>query len=466
MGGFFGVVSNKSCVSDLFYGTDYHSHLGTQRGGMAVKNGTGIQRVIHDITNSQFRSKFSDDVVRMDGTLGIGVISDYEDQPLLIGSHLGTYAIVTVGRISNIDELATSAFKKRTTHFSEMSGGEINPTELVATLINQESSFTEGIAKAQECIKGSCSMLLLTEEGIYAARDRLGRTPVILGEHENALAVSFESCALHSLGYEVTRYLGPGEIIRMEAGHWEQEKKPGAAMQICAFLWVYYGYPASSYEDINAECARNRCGAALARREKLDLDYVAGIPDSGIAHALGYASESGIPYRRPFVKYTPTWPRSFMPQNQSVRDLVARMKLIPIKELIDGRKLLFCDDSIVRGTQLKDTLQRLYVRGAKEVHMRVACPPLMYGCPYLNFSRSKSEMDLAARRAVKELEGQTEEKMSVYREYGSEAYERMVERIRERLGLSTLSYQKLDDLVAAIGLPKEKLCTYCWDGEQ
>ncbi len=464
MGGFFGVASKDDCSLDLFYGTDYHSHLGTMRGGLAVWKGNGFARHIHDITNAQFRSKFAEDIARMRGALGIGVISDYEDQPLIVGSHLGVYALVTVGVVKNADELAKKAFSKRTTHFSEMSNGEINPTELVATLINQEPTFEAGIARAQEAVEGSCSILLLTADGIYAARDRLGRTPVIVGAKPDGHAVTLETCAFPHLGYEVKQWLGPGEIVYITADGVEQKRPPNDRMQICSFLWVYYGYPASSYEGLNVEQVRNRCGAALARRDDVEVDVIAGIPDSGTGHAIGYAAEAGIPYRRPYVKYTPTWPRSFMPQNQGARDLVARMKLIPIREIIQGTRVLFVEDSIVRGTQLKDSIERLYDCGAREVHMRPACPPLVYGCKFLNFSRSRSELDLAARRAIDELEGRSDKHLQDYATTGSDRHCAMVETIRKRLGLTTLKYQRLDDLVAAIGLPKEKLCTYCWDG--
>ncbi len=466
MGGFFGVVACDDCVEDLFYGTDYHSHLGTRRGGLATLNDGEITRFIHNIENAQFRSKFEDDVTKLKGRMGVGVISDYEDQPLIVGSHLGTYAIVTVGKITNADELTRQAFAKRATHFSEMSGGEVNPTELVATLINQASSFTEGLRSAQEAIEGSCSILLLTSEGVYAARDMLGRTPVVIARRDGALAATLETCSLPNLDYEIDRYLGPGEIVLITLDGIEQKAPPGERMQICSFLWVYYGYPASNYESINTEDVRNRCGAALARNDDLEIDLVAGVPDSGTAHAIGYANESGVAYRRPFVKYTPTWPRSFMPQNQSQRDLVARMKLVPIRELIAGQRMLFCEDSIVRGTQLKDTIERIYNYGAKEIHMRPACPPLVFGCKFLNFSRSRSELDLAARRAIKELEGDADKDLAIYADPCSDKHCAMVERIRQRLNLTTLKYQKLDDLVEAIGLPKEKLCTYCWDGAE
>jgi amidophosphoribosyltransferase len=464
MGGFFAVASHDDCVQDLFYGTDYHSHLGTKRGGLAVANSSAFARYIHDITNAQFRSKFEDDVARMHGRYGIGVISDYEDQPLIIGSHLGVYAIVTVGVIQNLEALSRKAFGQRRIHFSEMSGGGINPTELVATLINQEATFEDGIRNVQDCIDGSCSILLLTNRGIYAARDKYGRTPVAVGRKNGARALTLETCALPNLGYEVDGFLGPGEIVLLTEDGVERKCPPGDLMQICSFLWVYYGYPASSYEGINVEAVRNRCGAFLARNDDVKVDLVAGIPDSGTGHAIGYAHEAGVPLRRPFVKYTPTWPRSFMPQNQSIRDLVARMKLIPIPELIDGQRILFCEDSIVRGTQLRDTIQRLYDHGAREVHMRPACPPLIYGCRFLNFSRSGSDLDLAARQAIQELNGSAEPKLADYACYGSSKYCAMVDCIRKRLNLTTLKYQKLENLVQAIGLPKEKLCTYCWDG--
>ena len=464
MGGFFGVVSREDCANDLFYGTDYHSHLGTVRGGMTVANSDGLTRFIHDITNAQFRSKFEDDIGKLHGTRGIGVISDYDDQPLIIGSHLGVYAIVTVGKVVNAEQLARDAFGKRRIHFSEMAGGEINPTELVATLINQESSFAEGIRNAQQAIEGSCSLLILTDEGIYAARDRLGRTPIVLGRKDGAYAATMETSAFPNLQYEIAEYLGPGEVVLIDQDGFHQVQPPGEQMQICAFLWVYYGFPATNYENINVEYVRYRCGAMLARGEDAEIDLVAGIPDSGTGHAVGYANEARLPYSRPFVKYTPTWPRSFMPQDQRIRDLVARMKLIPIRELIEGKRLLFCEDSIVRGTQLKDTIQRLYEYGAREVHMRPACPPLVFGCPFLNFSRSRSELDLAARKAIEKLEGTSDAHIEQYADESSDKHAAMVEQIRSRLDLTTLRYQTLGDLVKAIGLPKEKLCTYCWDG--
>ena len=463
MGGLFGVFSDSDCLEDLFYGTDYHSHLGTRRGGLAVKNSGGFQRFIKDITTTQFRSKFEKDIKKMHGNKGIGVISDYDDQPLIISSRLGVFAISTVGKINNLEYLAKEALKNGT-HFSEMHGGEINPTEMVATIISQGSTFEEGIQKVQKLIEGSCTILLLTSEGIYAARDKLGRTPLILGKKVGSYAVTMETCAFPNLGYEIIKYLGPGEIILLSQKGVEQKAAPHDRMQICAFLWVYYGYPASNYEGINVEVVRYKCGSYLSKKDDIEIDLVAGIPDSGTGHGLGYANEAKIPFSRPFVKYTPTWPRSFMPQVQSIRDEVAKMKLIPIKELIEDKRLLFCEDSIVRGTQLRKTIQRLFDYGAKEVHMRPACPPLVYSCKFLNFSRSRSELDLAGRWAIKELIGRDIADPAEYIDPESDNFKAMVDVIRKKLQLTTLQYQRLEDLVKAIGLPKEKLCTYCWDG--
>jgi amidophosphoribosyltransferase len=447
----------------LFYGTDYHSHLGTKRGGLAVQNSKDFSRSIHNIENDYFRSKFEPDLPELHGSKGIGIISDHDPQPLIIGSHLGAFAIVTVSKINNIEELTATALKNRH-HFSEMSGGETSPTELVAMLICEMESFEVGIQYAQETIKGSCSMLLLTEKGIFAARDKLGRTPLVIGKKDGAYAAASESCAFPNLGYEIEKYLGPGEIVLISADGCEQRKPPQEQMQICAFLWVYYGYPATSYESINVEATRNQCGKALAQNDSVDIDFVAGIPDSGIGHAIGYANEKNIPYIRPFVKYTPTWPRSFMPQIQSIRDLVAKMKLIPVKELIEGKRILFCEDSIVRGTQLQDAIQILYEYGAKEVHMRPACPTLIYPCDFLNFSTSRSTLDLAGRKSISHLEDSDDKHLAEYATAGSQKNIAMVDNIRQRLKLTSLQYQKLEDLVAAIGLPKEKLCTHCWDG--
>ena len=463
MGGLFGIVSKSDCVNDLFYGTDYHSHLGTKRGGLAAKNSKGFTRTIHNIENNYFRSKFEDDLPKLTGNSGIGIISDNDPQPLIIGSHLGKFSIVTVGKINNMAELAAKAFQNKR-HFTEMSGGELNPTELVAMLICQEESFKAGIQSAQEIIQGSCSMLLLTENGIIAARDRLGRTPIAIGRKEGAYAVSSETCAFPNIGFREDRDIGPGEAVFLSADGYEQIKAPEEKMQICSFLWVYYGYPASSYEEINVESVRYRCGSALGKDDTVEIDFVAGIPDSGIGHAIGYANERKIPYLRPFVKYTPTWPRSFMPQNQTLRDLVARMKLIPIRSLIEGKRILFCEDSIVRGTQLQDNIQILFDYGASEIHMRPACPTLIYPCDFLNFSTSRSTLDLAGRKAITELVGTDETHLDAYAMSSSDENKQMVDRIRQRLRLTTLQYQRLENLVEAIGLPKEKLCTHCWDG--
>lgn len=465
MGGYFGVASKQDCVADLFYGTDYHSHLGTSRGGMVVHGKHGFKRNIHDITNSPFRTKFEADLYKHVGSMGLGVISDYEDQPMLIGSRHGRYAVVTVGRVDNLRKLAEEILRRQAVHFSEMKGNEFNQTEVIASLINQHDSLLDGLRNVHEKITGSCSILLLTDDAIYASRDRLGRTPLVIGRKEGAIAATFETCAFPNLGYEVERDLGPGEIVRFTPDGVEELSPPGEQMQICSFLWIYYGFPASTYDGINVEEARHRCGAALARADDAQVDVVAGVPDSGVGHAIGYAEEAGVPYRRPFVKYTPTWSRSFMPQEQRVRDLVAQMKLIPIREQIAGKRLLFCEDSIVRGTQLRDVIQRLYDTGAREVHMRPACPPLVYSCKFLNFSRSRSELDLAGRKAINEIEGKTANSFREYAQPSSPKCAAMIEKIRERLGLTTLQYQTLDDMVAAIGLPREKLCTYCWNGE-
>jgi amidophosphoribosyltransferase len=464
MGGFFGVASRTENIADLYYGTDYHSHLGTKRGGLAVVRPEGLVKTIHNIENTQFRAKFDPDLAGLKSNLGIGVISDSDNQPVAIHSHLGRFAVVTVAAIKNMDDLVRRVFRERRIHFAESMGGGVNPTELAAALINQEDTFEAGLRNLQESVEGSCSALVLTDKGIYAARDKYGRTPIVLGAKSGAWAVTMETCAFPNLGFEVVRDLGPGEIIFMTPDGVERRQEPGSILQICAFLWVYYGFPASSYEGINTEAARNRCGAALARRFPAAVDFVAGIPDSGVGHGVGFAAEAGLPFKRPFVKYTPTWARSFMPQNQEVRDLVARMKLIPIRELIQGKKFLFCEDSIVRGTQLKDTVQRLYDTGALEVHMRPACPPLVYGCKFLNFSISRSEMDLAGRRAIREIMGDKPEDISAFADEDSENFQAMVERVRRRLNLTTLQYQRLADLVSAIGLPKDRMCTYCWDG--
>jgi amidophosphoribosyltransferase len=452
-------------VADMFYGTDYHSHLGTSRGGMVVRTENGFKRNIHDISNTPFRTKFEEDLPKYRGRMGLGVISDYEDQPLLVGSRHGRYAIATVGRVDNLNALAEICLARTSIHFSELKGNEFNQTEVVASLINQQETLLDGLRYVHEKVRGSCSVLLVNDDGVYASRDRLGRTPMVLGRKDGAYAVTLETSALPNLGYEVDRELGPAEIVKITPDGVQQLSPPGGKMQICAFLWIYYGYPASNYEGVNVETARNRCGAALARADDAEVDCVAGIPDSGIGHAIGYASEAGVPYRRPFVKYTPTWPRSFMPQDQRVRDLVARMKLIPIREQIEGKRLLFCEDSIVRGTQLKDVIQRLFDLGAREVHMRPACPPLVCGCKFLNFSRSRSELDLAGRKAIAEMEGAGSGDIAEYANPKSEQCAAMVERIRERLGLTSLRYQTLGAMVEAIGIPRDRLCTFCWTGE-
>lgn len=465
MGGFFGAVSSEDCVADLFFGTDYHSHLGTMRGGMAVLSAKGFQRAIHDISNSQFRTKFENDFRRFEGRCGIGVISDNEDQPLIISSHLGLYAITTVGVVTNLNALVEELYARHSVQFSEMSRGGVNPTELVATLVNSQETLEEGVRYAQDKIEGSCSMLILTSKGdLYAVRDRYGRTPVAVGQKDGAVAVAMESCSFPNLGYLPLRELGPGEMVRCSCDGIETVLPPREQMAICSFLWVYFGYPSSSYEGKNVEVSRYHCGGALARRNPVEADSVGGVPDSGVAHALGYAAEAGMRYSRPFVKYTPTWPRSFMPPDQKARELIAQMKLIPIPGLIQGKRLVFCDDSIVRGTQLRDQVKRLYDDGAKEIHMRIACPPLLYQCRFLNFSRSRNEMDLATRRIIREIEGDNAD-VAAYLDPDGKPYQEMVGRIRQRLGLASLAYQRLDDLVAAIGLPREKLCTYCWSGE-
>ena len=468
MGGFFGVASKQDCVFDLFFGTDYHSHLGTRRAGMAVySREEGFDRAIHNIENAPFRTKFDKDANTMHGTFGIGCISDYEPQPLIVRSHHGTYAITTVGKINNKSEIVEELFKSGHAHFLEMSGGDINATELVAAVINQRDHLVEGIQYAQELIDGSMTMLIMTAKGIYAARDKYGRTPVTVGRKEDAMCVSFESFAYLNLGYVSEKELGPGEIAVITPEGIQTLVAPGKDMKICTFLWVYYGYPSSSYEGISVEEMRYNCGAMLARRDDVQPDIVAGVPDSGTAHAIGYANESGIPFSRPFIKYTPTWPRSFMPTIQSQRNLIAKMKLIPVHDLIKDRSLLLIDDSIVRGTQLRETTEFLYQSGAGEVHIRPACPPLLFGCKYLNFSRSTSEMELIARRVIQEMEGENKyPNLSVYANPDSTEYRDMLEKIREKLNFTSLRYHRLDDMINSVGIDKCKLCTYCWDGKE
>lgn len=463
MSGFFGAVSKSSCVEDVYYGTDYHSHLGTRRAGMVFyEPGKGFRREIHSIENAYFRNKFENALSMFEGNAGMGIISDTDPQPLLFNSHLGPFAIVTVSRIVNISELEKYFLEKKI-HFTEHFEGNINPTEIVANLICEKDDFVSGIDNVFEKVKGSCSLLILTSEGIIAARDRLGRTPIVIGKKEGAYAVATESSSFANTGYKIVYFPGPSEIVLVKEDGYTQLKKPSDGMQICAFLWVYYGYPPSYYEGINVEECRYRCGAALAKRDVVEADFVCGIPDSGIGHAVGYSNQKGLPYKRAYSKYTPTWPRSFMPQDQSQRDLVARMKLIPNDEIIKGKRIIFLDDSIVRGTQLKESAKELRLCGAKEVHMRIACPPLMFPCTFLNFSQSRSIYELAGRKAIRQL-GEDSKDITEYTDPDSPKYKKMVSCITENLCLDSLMYQRLDDLVKAIGLPKEKLCTHCWDG--
>lgn len=468
MGGFFGAVSKDDCVFDLFFGVDYHSHLGTRRAGMAVYDKeAGFDKAIHNIENAPFRTKFTKESNTMHGQYGIGCISDFEAQPILVRSHHGTFAVSTVGKINNIDKLVDDIIKNNT-HFFEMQNGDINQTELVAALINQKENFIDGIRYAQEAVDGSISILALTPKGIYAARDMLGRTPISIGQKEDGYCASFESFAYLNLGYKNYKELGPGEVVFMDENGVKTLIQPGKKMRICTFLWIYYGYPSASYEGISVEKMRYNCGKALAKRDNVHPDIVAGVPDSGIAHAIGYSNETGIPYSRPFIKYTPTWPRSFMPPNQTKRNLIAKMKLIPIPDLIKDKSLLLIDDSIVRGTQLRETTEYLFESGAKEVHIRPACPPLFYGCKYLNFSRSTSDMDLITRRVITELEGR-EPDDALIQEYvnpDSEKYQKMIDVICKQLHFTSLRYHRLDDMIASVGIDKDKLCTYCWDGQE
>ncbi|MCR5093291.1 MAG: amidophosphoribosyltransferase [Lachnospiraceae bacterium] len=471
MGGFFAAALKSDCMFDLFFGTDYHSHLGTRRAGMAVFDSRhGFDRSIHNIENSPFRTKFEAEMKEMTGNLGIGCISDYEPQPLIVRSHHGTYAITTVGKINNIDDLASKIVSSGA-HFLEMSGGSINATELVAAMINQKDHLIEGIQYAQEMIDGSMTILVLTPNGVYIARDRLGRTPVVVGKKDDGYCASFEPFAYRNLGYETVRELGPGEIAVMTPEAVTTLVQPGKKMRICTFLWIYYGYPSSFYEGISVEEMRYRCGESMAKRDgygREEVDIVAGVPDSGTAHAIGYANASGVPFSRPFIKYTPTWPRSFMPTIQEKRNLIAKMKMLPVHELIDGKRILLIDDSIVRGTQLRETTEFLYKSGAKEVHVRPACPPILFGCKYINFSRSTSEMELIARRVINEEEGAEVERsvLDDYADPDSGRYRKMLDRICEQLGFTTLSFNRLDDMLDAVGIGRENLCTYCWDGKE
>lgn len=465
MGGFFGAIEKGSCVTDLFYGTDYNSHLGTRRGGMATFNSeTGsFARSIHNLESTYFRTKFEDDLGKFSGNSGVGIISDTDAQPIIINSHLGRFAIVTVAKICNIDELEKELLENNM-HFAELSSGKTNQTELVALLINQGKNFTEGIENVYRKVKGSCSMLILTTDGIIAARDRLGRTPIVIGRKEGAMAASSESSAFPNLDFKIEHFLGPGEIVRLTADGMEVLRKPGEDMQVCSFLWVYYGFPTSSYENRNVEDTRFSFGEEMGRADETEVDCCCGIPDSGVGMALGYACGKGIPYKRAISKYTPTWPRSFTPSRQELRNLVAKMKLIPNGTVLNGQRVLLCDDSIVRGTQLRDNTRILYDYGAKEVHIRIACPPLIYSCPFVGFSASKSDLELITRRIIQEMEGDPDKNLDKYATTGSPEYERMVDAIRQRFGLSSLRFNSLETLVKAIGLPKCKVCTHCFDG--
>ena len=467
MGGFFGVATKEDCIFDLFFGVDYHSHLGTRRAGLAVYGDNGFEKSIHKIENSPFRTKFEKEAHEMHGHMGIGCISDFEPQPILVRSHHGKFAVTTVGKINNKDEIVDTILKNNS-HFFIMSNGEVNPTELVAALINQKPNLIEGIRYAQELIDGSLSMLVLTDKGIYAARDRMGRTPIVIGRKDGAYCAALESFSFANLGYQPEHELGPGEIAVFDADSYHTLVAPGKKMKICTFLWIYYGYPSSSYEGVSVEEARYHCGERLAKRDNVKPDVVAGVPGSGTAHAIGYANAAGIPFTRPLIKYTPTWPRSFMPTMQEKRDLIAKMKLIAVPELVKGKSLLIIDDSIVRGTQLRETAEFLFESGAKEVHVRPACPPLLYGCKYLNFSRSKSEMELITRRCIAELEGTEDVSAEVLAEYAdpdSKRYENMLDAICKKLKFTSLRYHRLDDMLASIGIPAENLCTYCWNGD-
>lgn len=469
MGGIFGVVSKKDCVADLFFGTDYHSHLGTRRGGMAVYDQEeGFDRAIHNIENSPFRTKFEHDVQEMKGQIGIGCISDSDPQPLIVRAHYGNFVLTTVCRINNADDIVERVLSKHRAHFMEMSSGKVNATELVASIIAARDNLLDGIKAAQEMVDGSLTMLIMTKDGIYASRDRLGRTPLIIGKRDDGYCASFESFAYQNLGYSDAYELGPNEIVYITADGYETVSPAGKEMKICAFLWTYYGYPTSTYEGVNVEAMRYRCGEALAKRDTdVPVDSVAGVPDSGIAHAIGYANESGIPFSRPLIKYTPTWPRSFMPPTQSMRHLIAKMKLISVDALIRDKRLLFIDDSIVRGTQMSDTASHLFNNGAREVHVRSACPPIMYGCKYLNFSRSTSEYDLITRRIIREREGDNDaEVVADYADQNSQNHKEMVDTICKRLKFTSLKYHELEDMIESIGIDPCKVCTYCWNGKE
>jgi len=464
MGGFFGTISKSACATDLFYGTDYNSHLGTRRGGMATFNDGIFKRSIHNLENSYFRTRFEAELDKFKGNSGIGIISDTDPQPIFVSSHLGKYAIVTVAKVNNLVDLEAELLEKGV-HFTELSSGQTNQTELIALLISQGKTFKEGIELVYDKVEGSCSMLILTENGLIAARDKWGRTPILIGKKEGAYAASSEPCSFPNLNFELNYNVGPGEIVHLTAEKMTQLRAPNKKMQVCSFLWVYYGYPVSDYEGVNVDSVRYASGIAMAKKDKVDADYVSAIPDSGIGMGLGYAEGKGIPYRRAIIKYTPTWPRSFTPANQSVRDLVARMKLIPNRHLLKDKRVIFCDDSIVRGTQLRDNVNILYGYGAKEVHMRLGCPPILYSCPFLGFSASKSSLELIARRIVQELEGDHEKDLDKYATTDSPQYTNLVECIREKLNITTLRFNTVEDLLESIGLPAECVCTYCYNGK-
>lgn len=464
MGGFFGTALSIPCINDLFYGTDYNSHLGTARGGLATYSPTkGFSRSIHSLESTYFRTKFEDSLAKFEGNTGIGIISDTDAQPLLMNSHLGRFAIVSVAKVVNLEELANKLLREGH-HLSEFSSGKINPTEVIALLIIRGKNFVDGIENVFREVKGSCSLLLLTEEGIIAARDAWGRTPIIVGKKAEGYAVSSETTAFPNLDYEVERFLGPGEIVYLRPSGVEVLRKPNKQMQVCSFLWVYYGFPTSSYENRNVEEVRYACGKAMGESDTTEVDCACGIPDSGIGMAVGYATGHGVPYQRAISKYTPTWPRSFTPTDQSRRDLVAKMKLIANRDILQGKRVLFCDDSIVRGTQLRDNTAVLHEYGVKEVHMRIACPPLIYGCPFIGFTASKSELELMTRRLIAEFEGDPNKNLERYATTGSPEYERMVSEMARRLNLDSLKFSTLEDLIASIGLPKCKVCTHCFDG--
>ena len=465
MGGFFGVASKKECASDLFYGVDYHSHLGAKRAGMATMEGDNFFRSIHNIENTYFRTKFSDSLPKFKGTHGIGVISDTDAQPIVVNSHLGRFAIVTVGKINNLEELEADCLS-RNQQFTELSSGSTNPTELMALLITQGKDFVDGIKNVFQKIQGSCTMLILTNDGLIIARDFMGRTPAVIGKNHEGYAVAFDSHSFDNLDYKLEHYVGPGEIMKITADGFSQLLAPNPQMQICSFLWIYYGFPSSAYEGINIEQMRYQGGYEMGKDDDIEADFVSAIPDSGIGMALGYATGKGIPYQRGIVKYTPTWSRSFMPVNQETREHVAKMKLLPNKAILQGKRVVFCDDSIVRGTQLRDNVRKLYEYGAKEVHIRISCPPLLYGCKFINFSASKSEMELISRRVIEELEGDSKKNLHLYMDDTTPQYANMVERIRQHLGVDTLKFNKLSTIAKAIGLPKDRLCTYCFDGTE